>query len=375
MRNRPLLAAAIALASVIAGVSSAAPSAAQTPSATLTVDPATDLVDGQSVRYDGAGYAAGQSLMIMQCTPGATSMTEVFAKCELRQSAGADATGSFSGFVSVKSSFRPMGGSETVDCTAAPGACAISTFDMVTTVVDAPISFADPTVPRPEVSVAPAVDLEDGDVVAVTGTGFPADTSVTVAQCLSDRPATAEWCDDGSPVEVSTDAAGAFAVELTIHRGVTTQSGTVIDCAADGGTPCAVAAFTGDGAAWDNSPIDLIYRRVLAMASSPLVVSPQGKVELTGLVYCSVPTSRVVTVSGVIRQTLEDRVLTEEFSATTSCPTVFGGTWSTQVGGSRTQRFKVGTASITAWAVEANDPLPDDAESLSSEVQLVRSLP
>lgn len=375
MRNRHLLIlAALVMVSAVAWSPLPTPAGAQTPSPTFAVTPDQDLVDGQAVRYDGAGFSPGTSMAVLQCVPGATSLTEVLSMCVVRQSATADTTGSFTGFVTVSRFFQPMSGSVLVDCAAAAGACAITAFNLSTTIIDALISFADPSLPRPEISVSPASDLDDGDVVTVTGSGFPAAALVTVTQCLANRPATAEWCDNRAPVEVSTGSAGGFTVEATIHRGITTPSGSVTDCASDGSSPCNLTAFTGDGASWASATIALIHRRVLAMPSSPLVVSPQGTVELTGSVFCSAPTSRDVEVSGIITQTVEERVISSGFSATTSCPVVFG-VWSTQIGGSRTTRFKAGTATITTWAVEEADPLPDDAERLSRDVELTRRGP
>jgi Neocarzinostatin family len=148
-----------------------------------------------------------------------------------------DATGSVSGFVTVERMLQSLDGTGTVHCSAAPGACAIPAFDLASTVVDALITFGDPSVPQPALSVSPATDLADGDVVTVTGTRFPAGASVTVAQCVTNRPAATDWCDDQQPVTVSADAAGAFVVEFTVHRGITIPSGSVIDCAGDAALP------------------------------------------------------------------------------------------------------------------------------------------
>lgn len=373
MRVRRLVTGVLVFGLVVAGLVSATPVGAQTAGAALRVEPESGLFDGQVVRYEGSGFLPGSGIAILQCTPGATSLTEVLAKCSVRQSATVDATGEVSGFVTVQRMLQPMsGGTGPVDCAAAAGACAISAFDLSSTVVDALVTFADPSA-QPALAVSPASDLDDGDVVTVTGSNFPAGADVTVAQCDLSRPATSDWCDGRQPVAVAADAAGGFVAEVTIHRGITPPSGSVIDCASSSGNPCAIAAFTSDGAFWAKTPIALNFRRLLAAASSRLVVSPQGKVEVTGSLFCSPPTSGEVEISGTITQTLEDRVITMDFSTTTTCPTFFGS-WSTSVGGSRTQRFKVGTANITTWAVEATDPVPGDAERLSTEVALVRAL-
>jgi hypothetical protein len=86
------------------------------PGAVFGVDPSTDLVDGQSIRYEGRGFAPGSSWFVMQCIRGATDLTGVVSKCAISQNLSADATGSFSGFVNVARNFRPFGGSQMVDC-------------------------------------------------------------------------------------------------------------------------------------------------------------------------------------------------------------------------------------------------------------------
>jgi len=373
MRHRRRLAATVVLVLVMAGLGAATPSQAQTPGRTFSVDPSTDLVDGQSVQYAGSGFAPGSSWFVLQCIRGATDVTGVISKCAIQQNVSADATGSFSGFVNVARSFRPFGASQTVDCVTLAEGCAVSVFDASMTVIDAPITFRDPSIPRPEITLSPADHLEDGDVATVTGSGFPAGSDVTVAQCMADRPTSAEWCDARAPVNASAGATGAFVAEVTIHRGITTPSGEVTDCAADESTPnCEIAAVTSDGASEATAPIAMTFQRLLlAGAGGTLEVTPQGTVTVTGSLVCSPAISRAVEVSGIISQTVEERVITEEFHVTSTCPVV-GAVWLTKVGGSRTQRFKAGTAKITTWAVDEADPLPDDATRLTVDADLVR---
>jgi Neocarzinostatin family len=373
MRHRRRLAATVVFVLAVAGLGSATPTQAQAPGPVFGVDPSTDLVDGQSIRYEGSGFAPGSTWAVLQCIPGATDVFGVLTKCAITHSVAADATGSFSGFVTVARTFRTMSGTQTVDCATVAEGCAVSVFDGSSMVIDALIAFRDPSIPRPEITVSPASRLEDGDVVTVTGSGFPAGVGVTVAQCVADRPTTADWCDDRPPVSASADATGAFVAEVTTHRGITTPSGQVTDCAADEfTTTCAIAAFTPDGAFGATAPIALTFQRVLLTAATgPLAVSPLGTVEVTGELFCQPAVSRAVEVSGVITQTVDERVITEEFDVTTSCPAM-SATWSTQVGGLRTQRFKIGPATVTTWAVDEADPLPDDADRITVDVDLVR---
>lgn len=64
-------------------------------------------------------------------------------------------------------------------------------------------------------------------------------------------------------------------------------------------------------------------------------------------------------------------MISGDFSAATSCGAGFQR-WEAEVAGERTQRFKVGTASVTAWAYEVIDPTPDDSTAVSRDIELVR---
>jgi hypothetical protein len=373
MRQRRLLGVAIIAAATVTWIAPASSGGAQSdpgPSpATVTVTPDHDLVDNQTVQVDGAGFPPGESLQLMQCRPGSVSLTDVMANCELKTSFAADAAGTFSAFHTVEREILPVAASTPIDCGAAPGACTIAVlvgFTISSTVVEAPISFAGVATPAPTVSVAPAAGLDEGDVVAVTGNGFPAGVDVTVGQCRRDRPLAPEWCAASPALTAVTDATGAFTGQLTISRAVTLGSGAVADCVGEG---CVVAAAPGDGSSWATADISLVRRTILAAAFGPTTVTPQGTVDISGAVLCT-PTGGGVDVSGVITQTVDDRTITATFTATTTC-SIFNP-WRAHVVGTRTQRFKTGPASITTWANEAIDPFPDDSSAVSVEVQLVR---
>ena len=110
MRNRRVLTGMLVVALAGAGLVSAMPVGAQVSAPTLRVEPASDLVDGQSVQYDGSGWSPGAGVAILQCVPGATSLSEVLAKCAIRQSATVDANGSVGGFVTVERMLQPLSG-------------------------------------------------------------------------------------------------------------------------------------------------------------------------------------------------------------------------------------------------------------------------
>ncbi|HEX6568528.1 MAG TPA: neocarzinostatin apoprotein domain-containing protein [Acidimicrobiales bacterium] len=368
MRHRHVLATAL-VAAAVAALAAPVPSGAQTLAPTLTVTPDHDLVDGQSVLVESTGFPPGQSVMILQCRPGSTTATDLPLNCEVRTSLTPDASGSFSAYQAVERELQPFAGPGPVDCAAAAGACTLTAaYNGLFSTVEVPLAFADPSAPAPTVSVSHATGLEDGDVVTVTGAGFPAGAGVAVTLCAANRPASAEWCDIRPPVTTTADAAGAFAGEVTIHRAITLPSGGVVDCVGSG---CVVTATTGDGGPWASAEIELTRRVLVPIASSPAVVSPQGAIDLDGMLYCSDPADVGVEIRGVVTQVHDDRTISAEFSASTDCGAVFQS-WEAHIVGGRNQRFKVGSARVTAWAYEAIDPSPDDSTSVSRDIDLVR---
>jgi hypothetical protein len=163
---------------------------------------------------------------------------------------------------------------------------------------------------------------------------------------------------------------GSFVAQVTIHRGITLPSAEVHDCAPEN----CVVAVTSAGQTWASAEIEFVDTVVLAAAVSPATVYPGGAVDLDGSVLCITspfnPTAADVNVRGVISQLHDDRVISAQFTATAPCKWL--GAWSVRIAGTRTERFKVGTARVTAWGYERTDPIPDDGERWVTDVDLVR---
>jgi Neocarzinostatin family len=87
----------------------------------VTVTPATDLVDGQTVTVRGSGYSPNSSLGIVQCVAGADSIDD----CDGRtaHSFSADQAGNYRQSLTVHRVIR-HNGTET-DCTA-PDSCIVA---------------------------------------------------------------------------------------------------------------------------------------------------------------------------------------------------------------------------------------------------------
>jgi Neocarzinostatin family len=366
MPQRHLLTVSAACALVLAWAAPAPPSAAQAAATpTVTVTPDIGLVDGQSVLIEGTGFPSGVFVIVMQCQAGSTSLSELLAMCVTMGAAPTpNASGSFSTFQEVHRTIEP--GSGPVDCGAGPGACTIAAAYGVESWVEAAIAFTDTSSPTPTIDVSPSVDLEDGDAVTVTGADFPPAETVSITQCQANRPTSDEWCDVRPAVTATTDAAGGFVSQLSIRRGITLPSGAVLDCAP---RACVIAAITGDGSL-ARADIDLTSWFVLAAAESG-VLSQGGTLGLDGVFLCTPPTSVGIEIRGVVSQPHDDRVISAEFRVTDSCR--FFDSWTAQVPGSRSQRFKVGTARVTAWAYDITDPVPDDAEKTTTDIEIVRS--
>lgn len=106
---------------------------------TVVVSPADELVDGSRVLVEGTGWASG-TVHIGQCTADPGSISD----CELNGSVSTvvDSAGAFRTLFTVGSTTTP-GLGPVVDCTAAPGACAIGVIQFSTgATASRSISFA-----------------------------------------------------------------------------------------------------------------------------------------------------------------------------------------------------------------------------------------
>ncbi len=128
------------------GVPQAAAGSATAPEPVLSVQPASNLLDGQSVLVTGSGFAASAQVAVGECETGATSAR----RCSV---AGAlavptSASGGFSVEFTVSRSITI--GPSTIDCSN-PGACVIgaAVLPALTSYATASIAFAPPSTPAP----------------------------------------------------------------------------------------------------------------------------------------------------------------------------------------------------------------------------------
>lgn len=220
------------------GIQSAAPTDRTVPSGfaavsppTVTFDPTTDLLDGDVVTIVGVGFDPGTELGVCETvTP-----LPVDQFCSYGRGgvfAVTDAAGSFTIEMQVdRILYLPQG---PVDC-AVPDTCGVIALHLATNLAagDTLLQFdpSAPLPPAPVITVDPATDLEDRQLVTVRGTGFPRNYPVSLVQCRSDAVdhVGCTIYETYAPSDARGSLTQTFAVERYIHLG-----GPPTDCTAQG---------------------------------------------------------------------------------------------------------------------------------------------
>lgn len=225
---------------------------AQAPATTVSVAPATDLVDGQVVQVHGEGVPVDTPLAIVQCRTSATAA----AGCLVRSfNAETDEDGRVDVPFTIRGVLPLYDGD--VDCRL-PDACvvAILGFDRdgeeLVELARAPVHLDPdaPLAPPPAVTAAPTDNLVDGQAVRVDGTGFVHARQVNVMQCAAGAT---DWDDcDWSTLDYATPTAGVIGLDQRVYARITTDSTGTIDCRIPGS--CALLAFDDDASAGQAPP-------------------------------------------------------------------------------------------------------------------------
>jgi hypothetical protein len=117
-------------------------------------------------------------------------------------------------------------------------------------------------------TVAPNVDLVDGETVSVTGDGFPASSLVAFCEGVITATPGAGDCGAGTINTVTSDSNGAFSVPFRIRRFITPSSaGVTVDCANPSNT-CGIGAAP-------YSTLSPISSVVLAFRTQPSAAPPR----------------------------------------------------------------------------------------------------
>ena len=227
-----------AVAAGVALLASAGPVAqAGAAAQTLSVSPATGLVDGQVVQVEAGGLADPASTLLAECRVGGTDLDACGLVNDVDVSVGPD---TLTGKISVAASYRPFGAVDPlaeaeVDCRAQ--ACELVAFVPGTGDGDAvagartAIAF-DPSAPliAPTAVVEPSTGLVDGQTVHLTGTGYQLDRETDVLQC-SGVDTDAPTCTYLDFPDVAAD--GTIAIDLRLRAEIPGEGDAgPVDCRA-----------------------------------------------------------------------------------------------------------------------------------------------
>lgn len=196
------------------------------PSAVVTVEPSSGLVDGQGVTVRATGFLPGVGVEVAQCPPAGQAQPGCDGYGSYERT---DDTGSFVATLSVDAVVTAVDGAP-VDCrsSAEPCTLVVRPFDGDDDVVVVALGF-DPDgvlLPPPTVAVEPSTDLADGLVVTVRGTGVRPGW-VAVHQCPAGAAA-ASSCDRIGFGQAGP--AGDLAASVEIQGSVRDADGQAVDC-------------------------------------------------------------------------------------------------------------------------------------------------
>lgn len=208
------------------------------PPPTLTVDPATDLVDGQVVQVTGSDARPDEYLLLAQCPAGAT---ELYEQCQNFSEIHAESDGTFAQAYPVVAVLQPsyyLEGKredvlppDPVDCRVEACELLVAADDQLDRAGRVSLSF-DPDAPlRPDmtISVVPNQDLVDGQVVEVHATGMTPDGPVDVIECSLSSDLDGSGCELDRVQHLTADADGEVATTYAVNDRLDTPSGPV-DC-------------------------------------------------------------------------------------------------------------------------------------------------
>lgn len=216
---------------LLPSLSGASPVAAQTPSSTVTVEPATGLADSQRVTVTVTGPLEGE-VRIRQCQAGATDSS----RCATPEGVYLDHSGSGTSTttIAVDNAIGLLDGT-TVDCRV-PAACELVAGDPSSPERSATAALgfdpAAPLVAPPTLAVEPTSGVEDRDEVTVSGSGFRTGAFLQVVQCRA-AGAFPDNCDLGASQDVTGRGVveeGALMQGVTVDAVFRALAGEVVDC-------------------------------------------------------------------------------------------------------------------------------------------------
>lgn len=234
----------------------------------VTVEPAVGLTDGATVTLTGHGFVPNEAVVVVQCAieagrPAKGGEAAGVDGCDTTRVQSTNATSDGLATVTFtvgQSITTPATGP--IDCGSESGRCIVamaasSDYDRSGA---GGITFGPgpgPEVAGPTLTVDPAFDLTDAQVVHVTSTGLPPSTAVELDVCAVDPGAC--WSTgprDDPTTALVTDATGALAVDVPVWRFLPgPEPDTYIDCAL---SACNLVLSTGTAEA-DPNPARLLF--------------------------------------------------------------------------------------------------------------------
>lgn len=178
---RRLVLIAVAVLALDAGLTVPATAQEADPTPTITVTPTADLVDGEAVTVDGAGWRPGNTfhhLYVSVCPvdEGACDLVD--------RGFEAEADGTFHREVRVRAVFTSQYGDTVTDCRVVPCHLLVEEY-LVPPRATEPLTFDPdaPLLPDPVLTITPDHDLIEGQPLAIHGTGFFPDESLLETIC------------------------------------------------------------------------------------------------------------------------------------------------------------------------------------------------
>jgi|GEM_PF-1936387 Neocarzinostatin family./Calx-beta domain. len=252
----------------------------------LAVNPATGILDGQTVTVSGSGFAPGHTVSVSQCATGPSCFTGVIGP-----GVTVAADGTFSSQVTM--SLRVFLEDGTVTHCLAVG-CQIQANDDVDPEYSVTKAVAfdpnQPLPPTPTISVTPATGLHHGQSVTVSGVGFDPQAGVEISQC---GPNNSGFCADFL-TDLVAGADGTFTTSVQVSRLITGfdllgggPTTTTLDCAT---IACAINA--------DESTASEFSLSARASISFDGSVPPPALPVVTAAPLTNLPYRATVTVHG-----------------------------------------------------------------------------
>jgi LPXTG-motif cell wall-anchored protein len=205
---------------------------------TITVEPDTDLVDGETVSVTGGGFPPDRGVSFYVCATGPSGES-----CEFTPNfAFVDESGAFTATdVRVWATIRTETGQ--IDCRAVAEGCTLvasAGSPSSPRAGRAALHFDPeaPLLPGPAITVEPSSGLPDDTTSTVSGKHFTPDGFVSVAVCAGGD---ISRCDPQSEASPTPDAAGAFSLEISVAVEFNSWEDERVDCRAAPG--CSVVAY------------------------------------------------------------------------------------------------------------------------------------